>query len=515
MSVRTGTLGSVVRSEDPAPLTPAEREQLARHEAVIEAARLAGLEAGAALEAIRDRRLYRSSHGTFEAYALDRWDMSRQRAAQLIAAAQVVRTLSTMLDVRDLNERQLRELTSLTPDDQPVVYGVASATAPEGRVTSAYMRQVVDVVRRVSRGAIDDGNGAVTKWEALSRERKADMLRANLVAHSPAGARKPRACELEPLVETVDLRVVDAIYQAITSRALGEDVSLRLIVRYRAGATTDSPGSQLRVSTFGMTVRSLDSWPSVSFSGPIEQVLRCHRRFGGPLIVELAETVEPEPTKGEYAAPVPAAGLSAGGSGKTSERQNCQLDAVAGASGGAPLFDGGGSSEMAAMPKKKRNSDIQEVYASYRETAPRLDLEFFVKHSRVMDHPGLADRVRALHERILHKNGTRNEWRHEYRRITSAYWAATPWACNGGVGAAQATTATHDETHRESQADEERQIPEEGAEATAAPRTVGDDMGTDVTAAARTDGNEERSGSPEGAVAPMVAVSSVTEPATD
>ena len=43
------------------------------------------IEVGKALLAIRDAKLYRKTHKTFEAYCRDRWEMSRPRAYQLIA----------------------------------------------------------------------------------------------------------------------------------------------------------------------------------------------------------------------------------------------------------------------------------------------------------------------------------------------------------------------------------------------------------------------------------------------
>lgn len=58
-----------------------------------------------------DRRLYRETHGTFEAYCRERWGMSRQRAHQLSEASKVVGALSTTVDVVPDSEAVARPLT--------------------------------------------------------------------------------------------------------------------------------------------------------------------------------------------------------------------------------------------------------------------------------------------------------------------------------------------------------------------------------------------------------------------
>ena len=54
-------------------------------------------EAGKALKELRDRRLYRSTHKTFEEYCRDRFQFTRQSANYLIAAAGVVENLTTKI----------------------------------------------------------------------------------------------------------------------------------------------------------------------------------------------------------------------------------------------------------------------------------------------------------------------------------------------------------------------------------------------------------------------------------
>ncbi|MEL6788015.1 MAG: hypothetical protein AAFO76_11530 [Cyanobacteria bacterium J06607_15] len=52
--------------------------------------------AGQALKALRDKRLYRETHATFESYVRDRFDYTRRAADYLILAAQVVENLKTV-----------------------------------------------------------------------------------------------------------------------------------------------------------------------------------------------------------------------------------------------------------------------------------------------------------------------------------------------------------------------------------------------------------------------------------
>lgn len=119
-------------------LTTPEREDLAECEAIIRRGRRVFLEVGEALARIRDRRLYRASHDSFEAYCIERWDMSRPAAYRAIDAAQVVGNLSPMGDIVPMptNERQIRPLAGLEPDEQREVWQESVSRAgglPTGR----------------------------------------------------------------------------------------------------------------------------------------------------------------------------------------------------------------------------------------------------------------------------------------------------------------------------------------------------------------------------------------------
>jgi hypothetical protein len=129
---------------DTITLTTQEAKRLAHLESVIERFRKAYYDTGSALREIRDSRLYRLTHDSFESYALEKWGISRPRAYELIGASDVAKNLSAVADISTTNEFQLRTLTTLDPEDQITVYTQAAASAPEGRVTATILQEKKD-----------------------------------------------------------------------------------------------------------------------------------------------------------------------------------------------------------------------------------------------------------------------------------------------------------------------------------------------------------------------------------
>jgi len=153
-------------------LTPEEERQRLFWERKVERA---FYEAGTALKELRDRRLYRSTHKTFEEYVQDRFGMKRAHSYRLIDAAAVVDNLFPLfLQIGDnlsemspqemspnwrqnstgekltnpvpTNEAQCRPLTQLEPDQQREVWQQA-VEAAGGKVPSG--RIVKDIVQRI------------------------------------------------------------------------------------------------------------------------------------------------------------------------------------------------------------------------------------------------------------------------------------------------------------------------------------------------------------------------------
>lgn len=105
-----------------APLTPVEATSLHRCEQVIERGLKTFVEVGEALIEIRDSRLYRQTHQTFEAYCSERWGMSQTRAFHMMDAARTLGVLqsSTIVEL-PATESQVRPLTPLKENTPLVV----------------------------------------------------------------------------------------------------------------------------------------------------------------------------------------------------------------------------------------------------------------------------------------------------------------------------------------------------------------------------------------------------------
>lgn len=116
-------------------LSPSENTRLENLEHIIENFRKSYFKAGAALAEIRNKRLYRATHASFEAYVAERWELSRPRAYDLIDASRVANNLSAVADITTTNEFQLRALRALPAKDQIEVYTKAVERAGESRVT--------------------------------------------------------------------------------------------------------------------------------------------------------------------------------------------------------------------------------------------------------------------------------------------------------------------------------------------------------------------------------------------
>lgn len=140
----------------PTVLTPMEKRHLGALERRIDAGLQTFREVGAALLEIRDARLYRESHSSFEAYCAERWAMNRTRAYQLIDSARVVAALGDPSDLR--NEAQARELAPLNEDDAKAVWAKVGTVAEESGqpITASLIRAVRMEVTEPNHGAVID-----------------------------------------------------------------------------------------------------------------------------------------------------------------------------------------------------------------------------------------------------------------------------------------------------------------------------------------------------------------------
>lgn len=104
------------------PLTDVETAARNECEAIIARGLTSFVEVGQALAKIRDGKLYRSTHETFEQYVKERWDIGRAHAYRLIGAAETVPVLSPIGDTLPANESQIRPLLQFPVKDRPTVW---------------------------------------------------------------------------------------------------------------------------------------------------------------------------------------------------------------------------------------------------------------------------------------------------------------------------------------------------------------------------------------------------------
>lgn len=104
-----------------ATLNPAAQVALVSCEQRIERGLKTFIDVGQALAEIRDSRLYKGTHDTFESYLEGRWGMSRAHAYRMISAAEVV---SPMGDIENppTNERQTRALAAVPEPERAEVW---------------------------------------------------------------------------------------------------------------------------------------------------------------------------------------------------------------------------------------------------------------------------------------------------------------------------------------------------------------------------------------------------------
>lgn len=124
----------------PAMLATEEKYALHRCEAIIRNGLQTYIEVGNALLEIRDQRLYRTTHQTFDAYCDERWKMSRARAYQLIGASEVAADLSTIVDIGETPESHLRPLAKLPPEQRAQAFQRADQLAGDQPRTAAHVR---------------------------------------------------------------------------------------------------------------------------------------------------------------------------------------------------------------------------------------------------------------------------------------------------------------------------------------------------------------------------------------
>lgn len=119
---------------------------LEKEEAIIQRGLDTFVEVGEALLRIKEGKLYKATHGTWNEYVRERWGFSRVQAHRLIAASDVVADIK-MLPIGNIlptSESQVRPLAVLPKEQQADAWVAAVKLAPKGEPTAKHVKQVVE-----------------------------------------------------------------------------------------------------------------------------------------------------------------------------------------------------------------------------------------------------------------------------------------------------------------------------------------------------------------------------------
>lgn len=131
-------------------LTKNEQERLTSLETTIERGKSAFIEVGQALAEIRDLKLYKATHKSFEVYSQDRWGFTDRHAKRLIESAKIVEEVrGGPIGHVPSNEAQARELADVEPERRQEVWKEAVSRAPvddkgKPKVTASLIREVAE-----------------------------------------------------------------------------------------------------------------------------------------------------------------------------------------------------------------------------------------------------------------------------------------------------------------------------------------------------------------------------------
>jgi len=135
-------------------LNVVERRELQSLEEIIQRSLNTLIESGAALLSIRDKKLWRESHKSFEAYVRDKWDIEKNYANKIIASSETVKKLGTIVPktpraAEITREGQLRELSGVPSESLAAVVNQAAKIAGDDTITAKDLRQAREAVLTV------------------------------------------------------------------------------------------------------------------------------------------------------------------------------------------------------------------------------------------------------------------------------------------------------------------------------------------------------------------------------
>jgi len=166
MSAATLNLPATASQLDGDNLSADEKQELAQHEGTIEKGMKTVFDVASAMAGIREKRLYRETHKTFELYCDQRWGFSKTHANRMIAGASVLEDL-TPIGVKPKNLEQTKPLARLNPDQRREAWRIAEQRAAGKELTAFQLEQAaLQVAPKVPRRRI-----RLTKEETAKAKR--------------------------------------------------------------------------------------------------------------------------------------------------------------------------------------------------------------------------------------------------------------------------------------------------------------------------------------------------------
>ena len=158
-------------------LTPEERGRREELVETIVVSEVASLRSGKALREVRDRRLYRETHTSLEAWAREICGIKdRARVYQLIDFANV-HDAAAEHGVEVSNERMARALGVISPENYGLVVAVSQAASGKANPSSSDIQAVGEVVRDMAAGMVEHPDTREpTPFASLPPERKAEAV---------------------------------------------------------------------------------------------------------------------------------------------------------------------------------------------------------------------------------------------------------------------------------------------------------------------------------------------------
>jgi hypothetical protein len=140
--------------ESAIPLTTAEKRLKQQLETIVERGVREFLTVGLALGELRAKRLYRTTHPTFEAYVKDRFGLSRSTVDGCIRSAQTAQALieSGIEIPPSVGEATIRPLSALPGSDlKAATWEFVQAIAPE-RMTQPIVSRICRIIKNALKG---------------------------------------------------------------------------------------------------------------------------------------------------------------------------------------------------------------------------------------------------------------------------------------------------------------------------------------------------------------------------